>query len=297
MSRAATFFTILVFFGLVMDDAWSEPGQQAPDYGESAYQRSIRWTSPSGERSTPGLFLFDMTSAGMVNRILAQDPAGRPLILTWTLDALHGKEWSELLDDETGWRVRLEVDTGVKAKHLGAYFAAAMRDLRPELGASFNLTLTTPGGLYFERELPMLKWSERPYRAFGTALGTTDSADGLVASIPAGLSDAIFFLDSSMSPGPGPQEGSENTIARPMRGVIEVLATVLETTRREAVGAPDEAEVEPWVMTVSEGRKGIGVVDPNLLGLVSRFRSVENADPLSDHRAREVLSQDRDPNP
>ncbi len=272
---------------------WQEPDQQAPDWGEGGFHRSIHWHNPSGEQTLSGLFLFEAIRVGAVTRALIEDAVERPVILTHTMDAHRGRHSIELLDDGTGWWARIDIDTGVTAEYLGAYFRVVGETLRAEHRPVLGYTFTTRDGLVFERDLPLVSSRSMSYQEFADALHEAGLADQLLAGLPAGLSDSIRFLDAFMSPELGSQEGSSANDAYILRGVIEVLVNVAGSEPAE----PSGGEGEPWVMTVGEIRNGIGVVDPDLLELVSRFRSMDNADPLSDHRARDVLSQDPDTNP
>ena len=95
-----------------------------------------------------------------------------------------------------------------------------------------------------------------------------------------------------MSPGPLQTEWQDSHVVYTMRGVVEVLAGVFR--QQPGLGAANKTRAEAWRMTVGDSKRGIGIVDLDLLELVSRFRSVENADPLSDHLAQEVLGETRD---
>ena len=283
--------TFISFLAVVLcgGAGWTQSAQEARDFGTGAVHRSIQWVSPSGARTTAGLFLLDMTPAGMVERILAQDTADRPIIVTWTLDVRNGREWSEFLDDETGWWARLEVDTGVRADTLGAYFTAAGRQLQP--GHTLNMKLVTREGLVFERRLALANTEALPYQDFVADLVADGPAEELVAVRPPELVAAVFFLDAFMSQGPLQTEWQDSHVGYNMRGVVEVLAGVFR--QQAGVDAANTTRAEAWKMTVGDFKRGIGIVDPDLLELVSRFRSVENADPLSDHLAQEILGETR----
>ncbi len=278
MRRPRTTCTILLAFALCGVAGWTQPTREDRDFGSGALHRPIQWLSPSGEQTTSGLFLLDMTSARMVQRVLAQDAAARPIILTWVLDAQEGRESSEFLDDETGWWARLELDTGIQADYLGAYFAAAGQQLKP--GHTLNMKLSTRDGLSFERRLAQTDAAVLPYQEFAASLVADGPAERLAARPPE-LIAAVFFLDAFMSQGPLQTERQDSHNLYNMRGIVEVLANVFR--KQTSVSAS-----ETWKMTFSDLRQGVTITDSDLLELVSRFRSVENADPLSDHRAREV---------
>ncbi len=293
MSRSRTLCVIALGTCLVVATSWPNHDHKAPDWGEIGFHRSVHWNTPAGKQALGGVYLFEAVRTGAVTRVLIEDDVGRPIILTRTVDALSGRDSYEILDDRTGWWARIDIDTGVTAEYLGAYNSIAMEELMPENQVTLGFKLTTRDGLAFERELPLVSSLTLPYQELAGALREAGLADQLAAEMPVGLSDATRFLDTSMSPKLGSHEGFGDDEAYPLRGVVEVLVNVTSSEPAE----PSGGEGEPWVMTVGEIQKGIGVVDPSLLELVSRFRSVDNADPLSDHRAREVLSQDRDPNP
>lgn len=288
MRRPRTTCMILLAFALCGAAGKTQPTQETRDFGSGALHRPIQWLSPSGEQSTSGLFLLDMTPAGMVQRVLAQDAAVRPIILTWVLDAQKGRESSEFLDDETGWWARLEIDTGVQADFLGEYLAAASRELQP--GHTLNMKLSTREGLVFERRLTQTDAEVLPYQDFAASLVADGPAEHLVARPPE-LTAAVLFLEASMNQGPLQTERQDSHVVYNMRGIVEVLASVF---RKQTSVGTSETGAETWKMTFGNLRQGVTIIDPNLLELVSHFRSVENAGPLSDHRAREVLGEARD---
>lgn len=259
-------------------------GAEAPaSYGEDRAHRGIRWTSPTGDGVASGLYLLELHRLGMVSRLLAEDVGGRLVLITSTLDGRQGQERIEFRDEATGWWVRLEVDMGLRSANLGAFFAAA-RELEPGQGRRVRLQLLSRDGVRFERELDLAD-PEELYRRFADELVAADQAEPLTAGMPPGLNETVFFLDASMSPSPWPSDSQDN-VAFSLRPVIEVLAHVLD----ERVGQATAGPREPWAMTVGSMEKGTGLVDPEQLAFVSRFRSVENADPLSDHRAALVFA-------
>lgn len=281
LEKTLTFSLAAALLIAILPAAPAAAAQEERDFGRNAVHRALSWENPHGDGRADGLYLLEMNQDGMVTRVLA-DPADRPIRLTKTLDARLGVESGELLDDATGWWAVLDLDTGLASESLSAYFAAATQ-INPGTDHVLRLTLRTSDGLKLSRQLAPAEPAEL-HTQLAQALVEAGLADRLVASLPDGLADAVLFLDRSLSPDPLPTGDSVDNIAYSTRGVVEVLAAAI----RAATDTPESAD-GPWPMTV--GAMDRGLLNADELELVSRFRSVENADPLSDRRPDEVLGK------
>lgn len=251
------------------------------NYGSGATHRSLEWRQPEGGGKAVGLFLADMAPAGMITRILVQDPDGRPIRITQTIDASGGVETGELLDEDTGWWARLELRLGVRADHLGGYFAAAEMLSATPAPPKVRLRFVAAGASPVEAELALAEPAVLR-AALAAALAASGAGGEMVAHLPQGLAEAVLFLDSSLSPSPLPIHAEGDNLAYASRGVVEVLAHLLRAAPREGLDVGRYST--PWPLGVGPFEKGTSSSDPAVLELVSRFASVENADPLADYR-------------
>jgi len=265
--------------------------QQDRGYQSGAFHRAFEWRETSGTGHAEGLYLIDMVPAGMVQRVLVEDPTARQVRITKSLDVRRGLDTSELLDDATGWWARLEVDFGFEAETLGAFFAAdevRSKQPRPE---PLRVRFSADGVRPVEVEVAAID-PETLHSAVAEAMRSEAAGETLAARLPEGLAQAILFLDASLSPEPLEAREGDN-LAYSARGVVEVLADVLRAAPPEGLEVGRYAT--PWPMTVRPIERGTSSSDPSVLEFVSRFRSVENADPLSDRPAAEAFGNSPPP--
>lgn len=263
--------------------------QPERDYGSGSVHRYFEWRNSEGEGRATGLYLVDFVPTGMVSRVLAEDPAGRQVRITVSLDPRRGVQICELLDDATGWRARLELDNGLRADTLGAFFAADVARSAARQPVVYRVSFTADGTrpVVVDLELDVVE-PETLHAAVTEAVSAAGAARQLAPRLPPELAETVLFLDSSMSPQPLQAHTEGDNFAHGLRGVVEVLADILHTAPPE--GLEVERYATPWPMTVGPMKRGTSSSDPAVLEFVSRFRSVENADPLSDRRAAEVFA-------
>lgn len=152
--------------------------------------------------------------------------------------------------------------------------------------------LTTSTGLSFAPRIPIRE--PEIWGAFFDQLAAAGVAHDVAASVPDDFRGAVLFLDVSLTDwGSGLPSGVADR-PRAWPGLLGLLARVL----RAALPSDDPRLIEfaaPWPMTVGNGGKGSNIVEPELLELASRFRSVENADPLAGHRVDDLAARAADP--
>lgn len=234
----------------------------------AALHRELVWTSPHGDE-LPGLYLVEVADDYMVSRVLVVDPAGNATVISATVDARSGVLRTEVRDDETGWHAALDVVTGVTGESLEAFYSAT-----ESLGVGEDHRVQTSvydsSGVVWSSSWPVAAPREL-HRSVGHGLAERSLAQKLMVSAPDGFSQTLAFLDASMSPEPLTSEGVTN-VAYALRGIIEVLVASNDVTYTGS----------EWEMTAGEMKKGF--FDPEIVALLSRFRSIDTADPLRDLR-------------
>ncbi len=259
---------------------------QHPNNGRGAIHRSLEWRQPEGGGQATGLYLIGIVPAGMITRILILSPGGRAIRITYTVDPRRGVQTGELLDDATGWWARLEERFGIRADSLGAYLAYDRWIWDTSAPDKVRLRFAASGASPVEEELPLTEPTV-PYARFAEVLAASGTGGEVVARLPVGLAEAVLFLDTSLSPTPAPLQAELDNLGYAARGVFEVLAELLRAAPPEGLDVAGDRL--PWLMSVERAQKGTATSDPAVLELTSRFRSVENADPLSDYLAAEVF--------
>ncbi len=273
----------LAFSAAALADGGAPTAERA--YREAAFHRAFEWREPAGDGSASGLYLMDMVPAGMVQRVLVEDPAGRQVRITQSLDVRRGVQTTELLDDATGWQARMELDFGFRAETLGAFFAADEARSKAAEPAPLRLRFAADGAPAVETEVAATD-PAAVHAAVAEAVRAS-AAGALVAGLPEGLAEAVLFLDGSLSPEPLESRSEGDNLAHGARGVVEVLAAALRAAPPEGLDAGRWGT--RWPMTVRPIERGTSSSDPMVLEFVSRFRSVQNADPLADRPAAEAF--------
>ena len=290
MNRKSLIGGSLASLALVLSAArGSTEGAETPperEYRSAGFHRGFDWREAAGAGQAQGLYLVDMVPAGMVQRVLVEDPAGRPVRITKTLDVRRGLDTCELLDDTTGWWARLDLDFGIQADSLGAFFAADEARAASGKPSPLRVRFAADGTSPVEVEVAATE-PKALHLAVAEAVRAAAPGNDLVATMPAGLAQAILFFHTALSPSPLETRVEGDNLAYSARGVVEVLANVLRAAPPK--GLDVERYSAPWPMTVRPMERGTSSSDPAVLELVSRFRSVENSDPLSDRPAAEAF--------
>lgn len=285
-------FVLLLVWGGSVSEAREGPGGY--DVKRSAYW-AYAWEGPAETTGPKGLRLYDSGAGGYVLRLLVLDEErGWRLILTDTLDPRRGVDRTEIVDDISGWWVRLEHRSGVQGKSLDAYFARA-RELPSidEATGFLDYRLTAAGGFSMVPRIPARgATKEAIWDGFFEQLDAAGLSQDLAANVPDGFRAPVLFLDVSLK-----EIGAEEAADRPRDwpGLLGLLARVLRSTL-----SPDDPRLvefaTPWAMRrVGPKGRGSSIVEPELLELASHFRSVENADPLAGHRVDDLTASAADP--
>lgn len=261
------------------------PPLMGDDYGYGTAYGTLQWEASDGAVLERGLYLIDNSPYGGVRRVLASDADGEWLaVLTYTLDPLAGKEVRELMDDESGWWARAEIRYGIEEETLAAFFARAGEQLSREDSARWiELKLSTRQGIDESLRIPAAEpdlWA-----AFARGL-SPDQVARLAHDIPASFRPAILFLDDGLADWLSGIAAGAATEPRKPTDLIRVLADALRSTFPQAPGFALESDSR--LLTIGPTRHGRGIVEPEILELTARFRSVENADPLARHHVEEV---------
>lgn len=297
---AAGIFSLLVL--LVMLTGVVPCEAQSPSEGydgrRSAYW-AFSWRAPEGGSGPRGLRLVDSGSAGFVTRLLVLDESqGWRLILTNTLDPRRGLTTTEIVDDTTGWWIRLEHMYEVRDETLSGFFGRG-REL-PSIDEATGLLeyrLITRSGWTFAPQIPARGATTSViWDGLFEQLAARDLVRHIAGEVPDTFRAPVLFLDVSLMDWSSTMEpGAIADRARDWPGLLGLLARVL----RAALPADDPRITKfamPWTM-VREGPSGKGstLVEPELLELASRFRAVENADPLAGHRVDDLAASATDP--
>lgn len=291
--RRRLLFVLALLLALT-GEVWAQTAEDPMGYHKGSAYRSVSWENPAGAPGPNGLLLIDIAPAGHVTRWLVADPEGQwRLILTESLDPSRGLATTEIIDDATGWWIRLETRFEIREDTLGAFFQRSDQQPPIDESAGFHdYRLTTSNGLSFSPRIPIKE--PKVWGSFFQQLSAAGLADDVAASVPDAFREAVLFLDVSlMDWGSGLPSGIADR-PRAWPGLLGLLARVV----RSSLPSNDPRLTEfaaPWPMTVGAGGKGSTIVEPELLELASRFRSVENADPLAGHRVDDLAASSDGP--
>jgi hypothetical protein len=242
-----------------------------------AYHRGLSWQSPPGQPERTALYLARVHPQGTVFRYLFLAPSEWRLIYTERLDPASGLMATRLLDDETGWWACLSTDSDLSAASLEAWRRLVFRDDAPESPPEvFSVTVATSNGFTYHERLTL--GTEWPSTVVFADLERQGRVGELSARLPRSLVPAILFLDASL----GDASGPTGAIAAPRRSrdLLGILADALRAV--PPAGLDPRTLDAAWPMANGRRRIGGTVLDPHLLEITSRFRHVDNTDPLSD---------------
>ena len=240
---------------------------------------------------------MDTGEAGFVTRLLVLDEhRDWRLILTETFDPRRGLDTTEILDDTSGWWVRLEHRYEMQAATMETFFRHA-QDLPSidEATRILDYRLSTRDGVTFAPRIPAkgatasVIWDD-----LFEQLSTVGVGHEIAAGVPDRFREAVLFLDASLMDWGSVLPSGVADRPRDWPGLLGLLARVL----RDSVPSDDPRFAEfaaPWPMTVGASGKGSTIVEPELLELTSHFSSVENADPLAGHRVDDLAGRAADP--
>lgn len=249
-----TFFTLVTVAPLSSASPATDSSQAS-----TGYYRTIEWRSE--QETARGLFLFRSEPAGLMRRVLIEDPDGRRLVLTKVLLPREGVDHEVLLDERTGWRIELTKRFPFKAPTLRDYLRMSLQDDPPGLGEDLPFTLSTNTGFSFSASVVVAEQPALEHQRFAQSL-LADEASREGLELPAELADSVRFLDRAFE-----------TEASDSRGIIEILAAVLG--RGGGVGVAAD-----WRQLDGAPVPGMTVGDGELVAFATEFGSVDPAAPL-----------------
>jgi hypothetical protein len=230
----------------------------------TAYHREVQWISSQEGVAGKGLFFFQSSAKGLAARVLAESPAGHRIVLTKVLLSQVGSDRARVVHDETGWWAEVERVYGVTAPGLWEFFRKAEEWLEPGEGRTIRYTFRTSDGLEVTAEVPREETPSLEYQGLVSAIEEEGLEEALRGQVPAGLGEAVVFLDSAIE-----QVGSDAD------GPIEVLAAFAGGSSREASYA--EAS---WTELATAPLKGLLLSEPESLRFAERFRTIQATQPL-----------------
>ncbi|MEM7049335.1 MAG: hypothetical protein AAF604_06735 [Acidobacteriota bacterium] len=250
-------------------------------WGSGAAHGSLWWQDSHGVSRASGLYVLEYSPYGVVRRVLAGDSNDAwQAVATWTLDGSTGRETQDLVDDRSGWSARGELRFGAEGESLGDFFDRAHDEISDD--SRMELRLSTHKGV--EEVMWISAMEPDLWAAFSRDL-SSDQADRIAHSIPADFRPAVVFLDECMTNWLA-EEGRDVAEDRGPTDLFRVLAEMLRRTF---------PETETWISQsdgcrLEKGRnhRGRGIFESEILDLTSRFKTVENADPLAGHHVEEV---------
>jgi hypothetical protein len=198
LSVKVVFVVLLITNGGALCEARDDA--DGHDKSRAAYWE-LSWESPAAVRGPRGLRLWDSGAGGYAMRLLVLDPERRwRLILTEILDPRLGVQSTEILDDVSGWWIRLEHRPGVRGESLADYFARG-RELPPmdEATGFLDYRLTASGDLSYRPLLPARDATGRViWDGLFEQLRAAGLGQKLLADIPVDFRHAVLFLDVSL---------------------------------------------------------------------------------------------------
>lgn len=254
------------------------PGMSASEPGSDAVRsmhREISWTT--NDATYPGLYVVQIAPSGATFRVICLCPGENRAILTEGTEPTRGVLRTVLLDDRTGWWVRLERDTGVRADSLERFFALALETTNE----SFTSTLTTSTGLTYSTEVRSADGGVLP-DVLLPRMAEAGIASQLAAEIPHEFRAAILFLDRSLMDAISTTEPGPVNRRRGLEGLLSLVARSLFVDEQTAEELPPVFQAP---MTIGKIHKGLDVGDEELRSLLRSFTTVSKADLLSDPSA------------
>lgn len=260
-------------------------------YGRGSVHGEVTWETPDGVAKERGMYVLDAAPTGVVRRLLAFDPVAEwRAILTETLDPSRGLSIVELRDDRSDWWARGEIDFGVQEDSLGDYFIRAREELTLDSpDRSLLLRLTTSNGQEISVDVSVAGSEDGWATFFGEATATGQLRE-VAAGIPRDFQPAVLFLDRWATNWLTRSDSVFDEVQSSQTELVNVLAGAIHSADRGS--RPDGEVAEARIIVRGPNQKGRGVVDPELLELTSRFRTIQNAEPLAGHYVEEVIASE-----
>jgi hypothetical protein len=219
----------------------------------------------SGVSGTPeALQITEGRSAELISRQLIEPPAGHRVVVTKSTRGYAGTVLTQLVDDETGWWVELEIDYGLRSEDLKD-FLNRTGDKIGEPGATLRYTLRTSENLRHESEIPVQGNIQTAAERLGDELAATQEGKALAESIPPGLVPTLAFL----------RLHAEGTYAEGALPLMRILAA-LEPAIADPATSPGRWRFEP-----GEVRYSLTVTDPELRSFAEQFSTIDPDRPMA----------------
>lgn len=237
---------------------------------EPTVQQLLRWLPVQGTEATGQAQVLQITerrSGELVSRRLVETPAGHRVISVRSTRGFAGTFVRQLIDDETGWWIEMEIDFGFATENLKE-FLNRVEDRINEPGATLRVTVRTSESLHHEAEVPVAGQIHLAAEALGKELAGTPTGRALAESIPPGLVPTLAFLD----------QHTEQTYVEGVTTLTRFLAA-LEPAISDPATSPGRWRFEP-----EEPRKSFTVSDPELRSFAGKFSAIDPDRPMESIR-------------
>jgi len=236
-------------------------GSEVSSAERPGYRTLLEWESGSG--SAAGVVFFRASEDQLTRRLLVETPEGRRLVLTKRLLVQEGQDRYELVDDETGWWVRLVKDYDFEVETLDEFFSRWEELLKPGEGREVEMELLTSQGLHFIATVPVAQQGETETATFAQRLLESDVGSELRDEMPEEVERGIAFLEVAFEPS-----------ASSLRALPQVLAEVVDPEVRKA------ASHATWKKTAEKLRYRLAPESQEEARFVAQFLSVDPTEPL-----------------
>jgi len=234
--------------------------------GEPGFHQAMRWapvpgTEASGEARA--LQITERRSGALITRQLIEPPSGNRVVVTKSTNGRAGSFLTQLVDDETGWWIELEIGLGFETENLKE-FLNRVGDRINEPGATLQFALRTGENLHHEAEVPVAGQIHLAAETLGKELAGTPKGRALAESIPPGLVPTLAFLS----------QHTEGTYAEGVVTLARLLAA-LEPAIADPATSPGR-----WRFEGGEIRHGLTVTDPESRSFMERFSTIDPDRPM-----------------
>lgn len=251
-----------------------------PTLGQSAtgYHRAVSFSAVGQAHAVrpQGLFVFESAPEGFVERLCLVDPQGGRWVLTGTLLPATGSKTLRWTDDASGEWVELRYDLGFKTPDLTAFFDRAYDVLDAGSGNQVRLELhTSRSQAVVSGRVPTGDKVEA--QAFLRLLLSGELAEDAAASVPADFFRAAPYLRAALDDLQG--------VGYTFLPVIEIVDGI-----QRGHGVQPSDGRAGWRQAIGEARPGLEVKDEAVRRFLEKFRSIDPAAPLADHRLHSVAT-------
>jgi len=234
--------------------------------GEPGFHQAMRWTPVPGTKASGearALQITERRSGALITRQLVEPPVGHRAVVTKSTNGYAGSFLTQLVDDETGWWIELEIGLGFETENLKE-FLNRVGDRINEPGATLQFALRTGENVHHEAEVPVAGQIHLAAEAFGKELAGTPEGRALAESIPPGLVPTLAFL----------RQHTEGTYAEGVISLTKVLAA-LQPAIADRASNPGR-----WRFEGGEIRYSLTVTEPELRSFMERFSTIDPDRPM-----------------